>query len=219
MGTNANIRVMLVDDHTLVRQGIKALLTQLPRLEVIAETGSAREAIALLEQAPLPDLVLLDIAMGEMNGIELAALIAKRFPQIKIMMLSMYGNAAYVEQALRAGARGYLLKDASLAELDLALRCVMRGETYLTPAVNKQVLHDYVYRLTSDSAPEEQLTPRQREVLRLIAEGRTTREIAQILTISVKTVETHRTLLMERLDIHDVAGLVRYALRIGLIAM
>ncbi|MFV9504295.1 MAG: response regulator [Oscillochloridaceae bacterium umkhey_bin13] len=217
MTANGTIRVMLVDDHTLVRKGIRALIEQLPNLEVLAEAGSGSEALALLEQQLAPDLILLDIAMAQMNGIELAAVLQQRFPHIHVVMLSMFGNEAYVEQALRAGARGYLLKDASLAELELALRAVMRGETYLTPAVSKHVINDYVRRLSSEDDADDLLTPRQREVLRLIAEGRTTREIAKTLTISVKTVETHRTLLMERLNIHDVAGLVRYAIRIGLI--
>jgi DNA-binding NarL/FixJ family response regulator len=207
--------VMLVENHSLVRAGIKSLLQSLPNLEVVGEAGSGTEALAIIPQL-LPDIVLLDIAMAEMNGLETAERIKKLYPQVRVIMLSMYANEAYVVQALRAGTSGYLLKDSSLAEVELAMHAVMRNETYLSSAVSKHVVSDYLHRISAgtDEAP---LTPRQREVLRLIAEGYTAREIAQALTISVKTVETHRTLLMERLDIHDIAGLVRYAMRVGLV--
>ncbi|PDW00832.1 response regulator [Candidatus Viridilinea mediisalina] len=213
---DTTIRIMLVEDHTLVRMGIRSLLESLPQVEVIGEAGSGQEALNLLPQLQ-PDLLLLDIAMAEMNGLEVAKRVAQLFPQVRVVMLSMYANEAYVVQALRSGAKGYLLKDASLAELELAIRIVMRNETYLSPAVSKHVASDRMRWLDQHAEPEEALTPRQREVLRLIAEGRTTREIAQTLTISAKTVETHRTLLMERLNIHDIAGLVRYAIRVGLV--
>ncbi len=210
------IRVLLVEDHTLVRAGIRSLIESLPNLEVVGEGGTGVAALTLV---PLlhPDIVLLDIAMAEMNGLEAAERLHKLYPELRIVMLSMYANEAYVVQALRAGASGYLLKDASLTELELAIRAVMRNETYLSPAVSKHVVSDYVRRISSDPVSEEPLTQRQREVLRLIAEGRKAREIAEVLMISVKTVETHRTLLMERLNIHDVAGLVRYAIRVGLV--
>jgi DNA-binding NarL/FixJ family response regulator len=209
------IRIMLVEDHTLVRAGIKSLIQSLPNLAVVGEARSGTEALEIIPQL-LPDIVLLDIAMAEMNGLETAERVKKLYPQVRVIMLSMYANEAYVVQALRAGTSGYLLKDSSLTELELAIHAVMRNETYLSPAVSKHVVSDYLRRI-STGPDEEPLTPRQREVLRLIAEGYTAREIAQTLTISVKTVETHRTLLMERLDIHDVAGLVRYAIRVGLI--
>jgi DNA-binding NarL/FixJ family response regulator len=216
--STTTVRIILVEDHTLVRMGIRSLLESLPNLEVVGESGSGAEALTLVAQL-LPDIILLDIAMSEMNGLEVAESVCKLHPQVRVIMLSMYANEAYVVQALRTGAKGYLLKDASLAELNIALRAVMRNETYLSPAVSKHVVSDYLRRINSDQDSEIQLTPRQREVLRLIAEGHTTREIAQALTISVKTVETHRTLLMERLNIHDVAGLVRYAIRIGLVVV
>lgn len=210
------IRVMLVEDHNLVRAGIKSLLQNLASLEVVGEAGSGAEAIALIPQLK-PDVLLLDIAMAEMNGLETAERVRKLYPEVRTIMLTMYANEAYVVQALRVGTKGYLLKDASPAELELAIRAVMRGETYLCPAVSKHVVSDYLRRIESSPDGEEPLTARQREVLRLIAQGHTAREIARALTISVKTVETHRTLLMERLDIHDIAGLVRYAIRVGLI--
>lgn len=210
------IRIVLVEDHTLVRMGIRSLLESLTQVEVIGEAASGQEALDILPSL-LPDLLLLDIAMAEMNGLEVAERVAQLYPEVRVVMLSMYANEAYVVQALRVGAKGYLLKDASLAELELAIRAVMRNETYLSPAVSKHVVSGYLRRIDQSSRPEEQLTPRQREVLRLIAEGRTTREIAQQLMISVKTVETHRTLLMERLNIYDIAGLVRYAMRVGLV--
>jgi DNA-binding NarL/FixJ family response regulator len=210
------IRVLLIEDHTLVRAGIRSLLHSLPNLEVVGEGGTGADALALVP-ALQPDLVLLDIAMAEMNGLEAAERLHKLYPQLRIVMLSMYANEAYVVQALRAGAGGYLLKDASPTELDLAIRAVMRNETYLSPAVSKHVVADYVRRIAGDPGSDEPLTQRQREVLRLIAEGYKAREIAEQLMISVKTVETHRTLLMERLNIHDVAGLVRYAIRVGLV--
>ncbi|HMQ30074.1 MAG TPA: response regulator transcription factor [Chloroflexaceae bacterium] len=211
---SAAIRIMLVEDHTLVRAGIRSLIQCLPNLEVVGEAGSGAEALALLPQLQ-PDIVMLDIAMAAMSGLEVAERVRKLHPQVRVIMLSMHASEAYVAQALRAGAGGYLLKDSTPAELDLAIRAVMRSETYLSPSVSKHLVAGYLRHVGSGG--EEPLTPRQREVLRLIAEGYTAREIAQALTISVKTVETHRALLMERLDIHDTAGLVRYAIRVGLV--
>jgi DNA-binding NarL/FixJ family response regulator len=166
----------------------------------------------------------MDIAMKGLNGLEAAARAAREFPHVRVMILSMHANEEYVLQSLRSGAAGYLLKDAATAELEFAIKAVASGETYLTPAVSKHVIADYVRRVGGASkddvalSPFEQLTSRQREVLQLIAEGCTTKQIAQTLHVSVKTVETHRMQLMERLDIHDVAGLVRYALRMGLVS-
>lgn len=210
------IRVLLADDHALVRAGIRALLAALPGIEVVAETGDGREALEVI-RTHRPDVVMMDIAMPGLNGLEAAARVAKDFPNVRVIILSMHANEEYVWQALRAGAGGYLLKDAAPAELDLAVKAVARGESYLSPAVSKQVVGDYIRRVGGDASSVEQLTPRQREILQLIAEGRSTKEIAHLLNISVKTVETHRVQLMERLNIHDVAGLVRYAIRVGLV--
>jgi DNA-binding NarL/FixJ family response regulator len=210
------IRMLLAEDHTIVRAGIRALLQNLEGIEVVAEAGDGREAIRLIETHQ-PDIVLMDIGMAGLNGLEATARIAKEFPDVRVIILSMYASEEYVLQALRAGAVGYLLKDADMAELEIAIRAVAREETYLSPAVSKHVVADYVRRVGGEPSSLERLTRRQREILQLIAEGHSTQEIAQMLSISVKTVETHRSQLMERLDIHDVASLVRYAIRMGLI--
>jgi len=219
-------RVLLAEDHTLVRAGIRALLQNLTGIQVVAEASDGREALRLIKTYQ-PDVVLMDIAMAGLNGLEATARVTKEFPTVRVIILSMHSTEEYVAQALRAGAAGYLLKDAAAAELELAVTAVARGETYLSPAVSKHVIADYLRRAgggeTSggEGAPSTSalLTPRQREILQLIAEGRSTKEIAAILHLSVKTVETHRTQLMARLDVHDIAGLVRYAIRIGLVAV
>ncbi len=210
-------RVLLADDHTLVRAGLRKLLESIPGMEVVGEAG---DGLALLELAEKlqPKVVLMDIAMPGLNGLEATARITKSWPDIRVLILSMHQSAEYVRQALRHGAVAYLLKDAAPLELEWALAAVLRGETYLSPAVSKGVVSDYVHRLRSDEPAQAALTPRQREVLQLIAEGQSTKEIARRLDLSVKTVETHRTQLMKQLDIHEVAGLVRYAIREGLIS-
>lgn len=210
------MRVILAEDHTLVRAGIRALLENLPGVEVVGEAGDGQEALRLIAQHQ-PDVVVMDIGMPKLNGLEAAARVARDHPQTRVIILSMHLNEEYVLRALHAGAAGYLLKDAGTAELELALQAVARGDTYLSPPVSKRVIADYVQRVERLVDPLERLTPRQREILPLIAEGHTVRAMAQSLNISVKTVETHRAQLMERLDIHDVAGLVRYAMRRGLI--
>jgi len=209
------IRVLLADDHSLVRAGIRSLLGAMAEVEVIAEAASGEEALELAASAK-PDVVLMDIAMKGITGLEAAARLRERHPAIRVVILSMHSGEEYVLQALRAGAAGYLLKDAATGELELALRSVMRGESWLSPAVSRQVVEGYVQRSGGEAAPEV-LTARQREVLRLIAVGKSTKEIAFLLNLSVKTVETHRSQIMERLGIRDLAGLVRYALRTGLV--
>lgn len=211
------IRIVLAEDHALVRAGICALLRQLPDMEVVGEAGDGRAALAMIE-ALQPDVVLLDIGMPEMNGLDVAAHVARQFPQVRRIMLSMHANEEYVWQALQAGASGYLLKDAGTAELELAIRAVMRGDTYLSPAVSRHVVAGYIRRVGGEREEADALTPRQREILQLIAAGRSTKEIARALSISVKTVETHRAQLMERLGIHDLAGLIRYAIRLGIVS-
>jgi DNA-binding NarL/FixJ family response regulator len=210
-------KVLLVDDHALVRAGFRALLAALPNVEVVAEAADGREALRLAK-LHRPDIVVMDIAMSEMNGLEATERIVKEMPRVRVLVLSMHANEEYVVQALRKGAAGYILKEADTAELDIAIRAVMRGETYLSPGVSRQVVDDYVRRLGPGVTSLEQLTPRQREILQLIAEGHSTKEIAQKLDVSIKTIETHRTQLMDRLDIHDVAGLVRFAIRTGVVS-
>ena len=209
------IRVLLADDHALVRAGIRSLLGAMAEVSVVGEAASGEEALAMVGREQ-PDVVLMDIAMKGITGLEAAAQMRERFPGVRVVILSMHSGEEYVLQALRAGAAGYLLKDAATGELELALRSVMRGESWLSPAVSRQVVEGYVQRSGGDAAPEV-LTARQREVLRLVAGGKSTKEIAYALNLSVKTVETHRAQIMERLGIRDVAGLVRYALRTGLI--
>ena len=211
------IRILLVDNHTLVRAGLRAILQNIEGIQVVAEAGDGREALSLIADCQ-PDVVLMDVAMPDMNGLEATARVVKEFPQTRVIILSMHAQEEYVLQALRLGAMGYVLKDAGVGELELAIRASFQGETYLSPAVSKHVA-DYQQRVGDESSTQAQaqLTSRQREILQLIAEGRTTKEIAQLLFISVKTVETHRMQLMKRLDIYDVAGLVRYAIRMKLI--
>ncbi len=208
------IRVVLADDHTLVRSGLRALLEGLEGVEIVAEASDGRDAVRLAVQYR-PDVVVMDIAMPELNGLEAAEQITKECPEVRVLILSMYGDEAYVAAALAAGAAGYVMKSGGAVELELGLRAVARGQSYLTPAVAKQVLAGTVG--PGAAAERWRLTPRQRETLQLIAEGHSTKEIAHKLGVSVKTVETHRAQLMERLDIHDVAGLVRYAIRAKLV--
>jgi DNA-binding NarL/FixJ family response regulator len=211
------IRVLIADDHTLVRAGFRALLES-QNVEVIAEAANGREAIELTKKYH-PNIVLMDIGMPGLNGVEAAARISKELPFARVLILSMHANEEYVLQALRAGASGYLLKDSGKQELMLAVKSIMEGKTYLSPEVSKHVIDNYVQSVGGKSDPLERLTPRQREILQLIAEGKTNKEIAHVLRIAVKTVDTHRTQLMERLDIHDVAGLVRFAIQMGLVPM
>ena len=210
-------RAVLADDHLMVRAGLRKLLESFD-IEVVGEAADGRQALSLIA-SQRPDVALLDIAMSGLNGIEAAARIAHDHPHTRVLILSMHQNEDYVRRALRAGAAGYLVKDAAPAELELALKAVLRGETYLSPAVSKGVMNDYVRRLRDEKTPGAALTARQREILQLIAEGRSTKEIARLLNVSVKTIETHRAQLMERLGIHDVAGLVRHAILIGLISV
>ncbi len=210
------VRVLLADDHTLVRAGLRKLLESLPDIEVVGEAADGLALLVLTEQLQ-PNLVLMDIAMPGLNGLDATARLVKAWPHIRVLILSMHQNEEYVRQALRNGAAAYLLKDCAPLELELALKAVLRGETYLSPAVSKGVVSDYVQRLRGEEKPGAQLTPRQREVLQLIAEGKSTKEIARRLDVSVKTVESHRSQLMKQLDIHEVAGLVRYAMHMGLV--
>ncbi|NVO07372.1 MAG: response regulator transcription factor [Rhodoferax sp.] len=210
------VRVLLADDHTLVRAGLRKLLESIEGMEVVGECGDGLELLAQAE-ALQPNLVLMDIAMPGLNGLEATARVVKQWPSTRVLILSMHQNEEYVRQALRHGAVAYLLKDAAPLELELAIRAVLQGGTYLSPAVSKGVLSDYVQRLRGEDPGVELLTPRQREVLQLIAEGHSSKEVARRLDLSVKTVETHRSQLMKQLDIHEVTGLVRYAMRLGLL--
>ena len=210
------ILIVIADDHSLVRAGIRTFLERIPNIEVVAEASDGREAVELVAKRQ-PDIVLMDIAMPGLNGLEATSQIVKTWPGVRVIILSMHASEEYVWQALRAGARGYLLKGASLAELELALSSVVRGELYLSPPLSQQAIMEYVQRTGKQRARAETLTARQREILSLIAEGKPTKRVALELNISVKTVESHRAQIMERLNIHDVAGLVRYAIKTGLV--
>jgi len=211
------VRVLLADDHALVRAGIRALLEGLEGVVVVAEAGNGGEVLELARKHR-PDIVLLDISMPGIGGLEASAQLKQELPEVRVVMLSMHANEEYVLQALRAGASGYMLKDSATAELELALQAVMQGETYLSPRISKQMVEGYVQRVGAEQPAADHLTPRQRQVLQLIAEGLSTKEIAYRLELSVKTVETHRAQLMERLQIRDIAGLVKYAIRSGLVS-
>ncbi|HEV2212326.1 MAG TPA: response regulator transcription factor [Gammaproteobacteria bacterium] len=208
------MKILVADDHNLVRAGLTALIARLPDMEIVGEAPDGRQALRMVRDLA-PDLVLMDIAMPGLNGLEAAERIHGIHPQTKIIILSMHANEEYVAQALKAGASGYLLKDAATTELEMALKSVSMGQFYLSPAISRQVVDNF---LRGGPTGIDVLTPRQREILQLIAEGKSTRDIADTLHLSVKTVETHRAQLMERLDIHDVAGLIRYALKKGLIS-
>jgi DNA-binding NarL/FixJ family response regulator len=221
------MRVLLADDHALVRAGIRALLTGLPDVDSVIEAGDGQEALSLLRELR-PDVALVDIAMPGLNGLELAARVMREAPATRLVILSMHGTPGHVAQALRAGVCGYLLKDSAADELPVLLRAVMRGETYLSPTISKQVVDGYLGRTSSpatgaaagapDASGLDVLTSRQREILQLVAEGKSTKEVAQLLDLSAKTVETHRAQIMDRLGIRDLAGLVRYAVRTGLVS-
>jgi DNA-binding NarL/FixJ family response regulator len=210
------IRVLLADDHKLVRAGIRSLLERVPELEVVAEASDGKEALQLVERHQ-PQVVLMDLSMPELNGLEATRHLTKVFPDVRVIILSIYSDEEHVYQSLRAGAAGYLMKGAATDELELAVRSVARGETYLSPPVSKPVIMEYIRRTNIGLNPREGLSPRQTQILKLIAEGETTKQVALHLAISVKTVETHRSALMKRIGVRDVAGLVRYAVKVGLV--
>ena len=211
------IRVILADDHTLVRAGIRALLEKLPGVVVVGEASDGREVLNLVK-LHRPDVVLMDIAMPGLNGLEAAERMARDYPKVRVIMLSMHNNEEYAWQALKAGATGYLLKKAATAELETALQQVVHGEIYLSREISTRLAKKFPLQgIAGRKSPLEELTERQREILQLIAEGQNTKGIAEILKVSPKTVEYHRMKLMDRLNVHDIPGLVRFALRVGLI--
>jgi len=213
-----SIRVLLADDHTLVRAGIRALLEKLPGVTVAGEASDGREVIDLIK-AHRPDVVLMDISMPGLNGLQALARITRDFPRVRVIILSMHPNDEYVMQALKSGASGYLLKRAATAELPAALNSVVGGEIYLSLEIATRFLKKFpLQQIARSTSPLEQLTPRQREILQLLAEGQTTKAIASILKINGKTVEYHRAKLMAGLKIFDIPGLVRFAMRTGLVS-
>ena len=212
----AAVRIVLVDDHRLVRAGIRALLQQVGGVEVIGEADDGRDGVEVAERLR-PDVVFMDISMKGLNGIDATAQLRRRNAEIKIIMLSMHAAEEQVARSLQAGANGYVLKEGAVEELEIAMEAVLRGELYVSPAVSRGIVDRLLRTAPGTPSPLSLLTPRQKEILQLIAEGRSTKEIAHRLGLSVKTVETHRAQLMQRIGIRDVPGLVRYALRSGLI--
>jgi DNA-binding NarL/FixJ family response regulator len=222
--TMQTIRIVLAEDHALMRAGIRALLRDRDGMIIVGEAGTGHEALELVRRQK-PHLLLTDISMPGLNGLDLTARVVKEHPDTRVIILSMHANEEYVLRALRSGARAYVLKDAETAELELAIRTVVCGKTFLSPSVSGKVIDDYLARVSGkkdaaspSAARHDILTSRQREILQMIAEGNSNKDIANTLDLSIKTVETHRTQIMKRLDIHDTAGLVRYAIRTGLIS-
>src|SRR6476646_6166483 len=207
------IRILLADDHAVVRQGFKMILSAHADMEIVGEAGNGREAVQLAEELR-PDVVVMDVAMPELNGIEATRRVTEAVPHSRILALSMHKDSVYVREILRAGARGYLLKDAPAGDLVSAIRALASGEGYLSPAVSNAVLDDYRKHVTN---PIDLLSSREREVLQMLAEGKTNKEIAVILNLSVYTVDAHRGRIMEKLNLHSINELVRFAVRNGLI--
>ena len=207
------IRVMLADDHGVVRQGFRLILAAQADMEIVGEAGNSREAVEMAERLQ-PDIVVMDVAMPELNGIEATRRLAKSAPRARVLALSMHKDSVYVREILRAGARGYLLKDAIDRDLLAAVRAVAAGQGYLSPGVSEAVLSDYRRQV---SEPLDLLSSREREVLQMIAEGKTNKEIASTLSLSVYTVDAHRARIMEKLNLHSMGELVRFAMRNGLI--
>ncbi|GGM00036.1 DNA-binding response regulator [Pseudomonas asuensis] len=212
-------RVALIDDHALVRAGLRSLVEDQPGYEVVAEGGDGSDVERILKNDK-PDILLLDISMKHLSGLDALRQWREQYPEVQILMLSMHATPDYVLAALRLGARGYLLKDAAAQELDLALQALARDESYLSPGIAQTVIQSAIVegRPRESSGSGAVLTPRQTEILRLIARGCSTRDIAQGLGLSVKTVDTHRAQIMDRLNLHDVPSLVLYAVRKGLIS-
>jgi two-component system response regulator NreC len=214
-----SIRILLADDHKITRQGLRSLLEKQHDMEVIAETEEGRTAVRLVREL-LPDVVIMDVTMPDLNGIEATRQIVGEFPDVKVIALSMHSDSLFVTEMLRSGASAYLLKDCAFEELARAIHTVTAGKTYLSPSISGVVVDDYLHRLSkADFSDSRVLTDREREVLQLMAEGKSTKQIALKLHISVKTVETHRRQMMDKLDIHTVAELTKYAIRKGLTSL
>jgi two-component system response regulator NreC len=213
------VRIVLADDHTVMRNGLRLLLERQPNLQVVGEAADGRQAVALIEKAN-PDVVIMDIAMPNLNGIEATRQIINQNPRTAVAILSMHSDESYVIRALKAGARAYLLKDSAEADLLAAVRALTEGKSFFSPAISKILVEDYMRQLKSRGAEDtyELLTNREREILQLLAEGRTNKEVANMLNLSLYTVETHRTHILQKLNLHSVPELILYAVRKGIIA-
>jgi|SRR5215472_5605034 len=213
------IRVLLADDHTLIRAGLRMVVTSQPDLIVIGEANNGREAVALADKLK-PDVVVMDIGMPSLNGIEACRHVHAALPQTQVVMLSMHSDEGYVLRALKAGAKAYLLKDSAEVDLASAIRAVAGGKSFFSPAVGKVLLEDYMRKLKRTGADDsyELLSPREREVLQLVAEGKSSKDVAHLLSLSVNTVETHRAKIMQKLNLHNIPELILYAVRKGVIS-
>ncbi len=214
-----SIRVLLADDHKLMRSGLRLLVEQQPEFRVVGEAGDGRQAVALAVELK-PDVAVLDIGMPELNGIEAARQITEQLPETAVVMLSMHSDESYVLRALKAGARGYLLKDSAEADLVQAIVAVREGKSFFSPAVSQVLLEDYLRKLRKTGAEDsyELLSPREREILQLVAEGKSSKDVANLLNLSVYTVETHRANLMKKLNLKSMPELILYAVRKGVIS-
>ena len=211
------IKVLLVDDHTIVRQGIRALLESVPDIQIIGEAEDGKAAVEMAEKLR-PNIMLVDISLPMLNGLEVTRRVRKKVPECKVLVLTMHENEMYVSQILRTGASGYLVKKTAVSELIMAIRSVHQGKAYFSPSISKIVLNDYLRKESRGEGPStELLSNREREILQLLAEGYSNKEIAVILNLSVKTVSNHRNRIMQKLDIHDITSLVKYALKQGFI--
>ena len=213
------IRILLADDHTVVRKGLRLLLESVPEFQVIADASSGREAVALAEQH-MPDVIVMDVAMPILNGIEAARQITAKLPQTAVVFLSMHGDESYVLRALKAGARSYLLKDSAECDLIQAVKAVSEGKAFFSPAISKMLVEDYMRQMRERGVEDsyELLTTREREVLQLLAEGKSNKDAAALLNLSLYTVETHRSNIFQKLNLHSGAELILYAIRKGVIS-
>ena len=213
------IRILLADDHTVMRSGLRLLLERQPNLEVVGEAADGREAVELAEEKK-PDVVVMDIAMPRLNGVEAARQIVSRSPQTAVAILSMHSDESYVIRSLKAGARAYLLKDSAEADLIAAIHAITEGKSFFSPAVRRILKEDFVHHLNEVGAEDsyELLTKRERDVLQLVAEGKSNKEVASLLNLSLYTVETHRTHILQKLNLHSVPELILYAVRKGIIS-
>jgi DNA-binding NarL/FixJ family response regulator len=220
MNTNGTaIRIVLADDHTVMRNGLRLLLERQANLTVVGEAADGREAVTLAAEHK-PDVVVMDIAMPHLNGVEAARQIVNQSPQIAVVILSMHSDESYVIRSLKAGARAYLLKDSAEADLIEAIRAISVGKSFFSPAVSRLLKEDYMRQLDKMGAEDtyELLTTREREVLQLVAEGQSNKEVANLLNLSLYTVETHRTHILQKLNLHSVPELILYAVRKGIIS-
>src|SRR5271165_4559652 len=217
--TSSTIRILLADDHTVMRSGLRLLLERQPNLAVVGEAADGKEAVELAASEK-PDVVVMDIAMPHLNGVEAARQIATRSPNTAIAILSMHSDESYVIRSLKAGARAYLLKDSAEADLIAAIHAITEGKSFFSPAVSRILKEDYMHQLAEVGAEDsyELLTTREREVLQLVAEGKSNKEIANLLNLSLYTVETHRTHILQKLNLHSVPELILYAVRKGIIS-